>query len=95
MKSALELIAAISSGVQPTEFAKRRSGLFELERVLHHGHPSRAYAILVLAPFGGAILCAVLGASRTIRSSIVLATGAVLIASALWLMPLVPISTAG
>jgi ech hydrogenase subunit A len=47
-------------------------------------------AILVLAPFGGAILCAVLGASRAIRSSIVLATGAVLIASALWLIPLVP-----
>ncbi len=47
-------------------------------------------AILVLAPFGGAILCAVLGASRVIRSSIVLATGAVLIASALWLIPLVP-----
>jgi ech hydrogenase subunit A len=47
-------------------------------------------AILVLAPFGGAILCAVLGASRAIRSSIVLATGAVLIVSALWLIPLVP-----
>jgi ech hydrogenase subunit A len=47
-------------------------------------------AILVLAPFGGAILCAVLGASRAIRSCIVLATGAVLVASALWLIPLVP-----
>ena len=47
-------------------------------------------AILVLAPFGGAILCAVLGASQAIRSSIVLATGAVLIASALRLIPLVP-----
>ena len=47
-------------------------------------------AVLVLAPFGGAILCAVLGAGRAIRSVIVLATGAVLIASALWLIPLVP-----
>jgi len=47
-------------------------------------------AILVLAPFGGAILCAVLGANRAIRSTIVLATGAVLIASALWLTSLVP-----
>jgi len=47
-------------------------------------------AILVMAPFGGAILCAVLGSSRAIRSTIVLATGAVLIASALILAPLVP-----
>jgi ech hydrogenase subunit A len=47
-------------------------------------------AVLVLAPFVGAILCAVLGASRAIRSTIVLSTGAVLIASALWLIPLVP-----
>jgi ech hydrogenase subunit A len=47
-------------------------------------------AILVLAPFGGAILCAVLGANRTIRSVIVLATGAILVVSALGLMPLVP-----
>jgi ech hydrogenase subunit A len=47
-------------------------------------------AILVLAPFAGAVLCAVLGASRAIRSTIVLATGAILIASALWLIPLVP-----
>jgi len=47
-------------------------------------------AVLVLAPFGGAILCAVLGAGRAIRSTIVLSTGVVLIASALWLIPLVP-----
>jgi ech hydrogenase subunit A len=47
-------------------------------------------AILVVAPFGGAILCAVLGSSRVIRSTIVLATGAVLIASALMLAPFVP-----
>jgi ech hydrogenase subunit A len=47
-------------------------------------------AILVVAPFGGAILCAVLGSSRAIRSTIVLATGAVLIASALMLAPFVP-----
>ncbi len=47
-------------------------------------------AILVVAPFGGALLCALLGASKTIRSTIVLATGAVLIASALMLAPFVP-----
>jgi ech hydrogenase subunit A len=47
-------------------------------------------AILVVAPFGGAILCAVLGSSRAIRSTIVLATGAVLIVSALMLAPFVP-----
>jgi ech hydrogenase subunit A len=47
-------------------------------------------AILVVAPFAGAILCAVLGSSRAIRSTIVLATGAVLIASALMLAPFVP-----
>ncbi len=47
-------------------------------------------AILVVAPFCGALLCIVLGASKTIRSAIVLATGAVLIASALMLAPLVP-----
>src|SRR5512144_1307203 len=47
-------------------------------------------AILVLAPIGGAILCAVLGASRAIRSTIVLATGAILVVSSLGLMPLVP-----
>ncbi len=46
--------------------------------------------ILVMAPFGGAILCIVLGSSKAIRSAIVLATGAVLIVSALMLAPLVP-----
>jgi len=46
--------------------------------------------ILVMAPFGGALLCAVLGASKAIRSAIVLVTGIVLIASALMLAPLVP-----
>lgn len=46
--------------------------------------------ILVVAPFGGALLCAVLGASKAIRAAIVLVTGAVLIASALMLAPLVP-----
>jgi ech hydrogenase subunit A len=47
-------------------------------------------AILIVAPFGGALLCAVLGTRKAIRSTIVLATGAVLIASALTLAPLVP-----
>ena len=47
-------------------------------------------AILVLAPFCGALLCAFLGGNRTIRSIIVLATGAILIASALGLAPHVP-----
>jgi ech hydrogenase subunit A len=47
-------------------------------------------AILVLAPFGGALLCAFLGRNRLIRSKIILATGAVLIASALGLAPHVP-----
>jgi len=46
--------------------------------------------ILVMAPFGGALLCAVLGASKAIRSAIVLVTGIVLIVSALMLAPLVP-----
>ena len=47
-------------------------------------------AILVVAPFGGAILCSVLGSNKAIRSAIVIATGAVLIACALALAPLVP-----
>lgn len=46
--------------------------------------------ILVMAPFAGALLCAVLGATKAIRSAIVLVTGIVLIASALMLAPLVP-----
>jgi ech hydrogenase subunit A len=46
--------------------------------------------ILVVAPFGGALLCAVLGASKAIRAAIILVTGAVLIVSALMLAPLVP-----
>jgi len=46
--------------------------------------------ILVMAPLAGALLCAVLGATKAIRSAIVLATGIVLIASALTLAPLVP-----
>jgi ech hydrogenase subunit A len=44
----------------------------------------------VLAPFGGALLCALLGAQRALRSAIVLATGAVLILSAVALAPAVP-----
>ena len=47
-------------------------------------------AVLVLAPFGGALLCALLGAQRALRSAIVLATGAVLILSAVALAPAVP-----
>jgi len=47
-------------------------------------------AILILAPLCGALLSAFLGESRAIRSTIVLATGAVLITSAVGLMPLVP-----
>jgi ech hydrogenase subunit A len=47
-------------------------------------------AVLVLAPFAGALLCALLGAQRTLRSTIVLATGAVLILSAVALAPAVP-----
>jgi ech hydrogenase subunit A len=46
-------------------------------------------AILVLAPFCGAVLCAVLP-GRRLRSITVLATGATLVASALALVPLVP-----
>jgi ech hydrogenase subunit A len=47
-------------------------------------------AVLVLAPFGGALLCVLLGAQRALRSAIVLATGAVLILSAVALAPAVP-----
>jgi ech hydrogenase subunit A len=47
-------------------------------------------AILVVAPFVGAFLCLALGASRVIRATIILATGLVLIASAVMLAPLVP-----
>lgn len=47
-------------------------------------------AVLVLAPFAGALLCALVGAQRALRSSIVLATGAVLILSAVALAPAVP-----
>ena len=47
-------------------------------------------AVLILAPFGGALLCAAFGAQRAIRSTIVLATGAVLILSAAALAPAVP-----
>ena len=47
-------------------------------------------AVLVLAPFGGAVMCAVLGAQRALRSAIVLTTGAVLILSAVALAPAVP-----
>jgi ech hydrogenase subunit A len=47
-------------------------------------------AVLVLAPFAGAFLCAALGAQRAVRSAIVLATGLVLILSAVALAPAIP-----
>jgi ech hydrogenase subunit A len=46
-------------------------------------------AVLVLAPFCGAMLCAVLR-ERTLRAIVVLVTGAALIASALLLIPFTP-----
>ena len=45
-----------------------------LERVLRMDIRAVLVAVLVLAPFAGALLCAVLGAQRTLRSAVVLAT---------------------
>jgi len=47
-------------------------------------------ALLIVAPFGGALLCAMPGAGKAMRSTIVIATGAVLAVSALILAALVP-----